>query len=137
IARLVHQIDTEGEYNTAMGMATLFHNTTGNNNTAIGSNAGSDQTTGSGNVYIGADVPDINVETDHTYIRNINNTSVSGGGTDTVTINLSTGLLGHLSSSRRHKEDIQAMSETSETLYRLKPVTYRYKKEIDVTQSLD
>jgi hypothetical protein len=25
----------------------------------------------------------------------------------------------------------------SETLYRLKPVTYRYKKEIDVTQSLD
>ena len=76
-------------------------------------------------------------ETDHTYIRNINNTSVSGGGTDTVTINFSTGLLGHLSSSRRHKEDIQPMTDASETLYRLKPVTYRYKKEIDVTRSLD
>src|SRR6185369_3318237 len=83
------------------------------------------------------DVTGANGETDHTYVRNINTTSVSGGGTDTVTINLSTGLLGHLSSSRRHKEQIQSMNNASETLYRLKPVTYRYKKEIDVTQSLD
>ena len=29
------------------------------------------------------------------------------------------------------------MNDASETLYRLKPGTYRYKKEIDVTQSLD
>ena len=29
------------------------------------------------------------------------------------------------------------MNDASETLYMLKPVTYRYKKEIDVTQSLD
>ena len=29
------------------------------------------------------------------------------------------------------------MNDASETLYRLKPVTYCYKKEIDVTQSLD
>ena len=29
------------------------------------------------------------------------------------------------------------MNDASETLYLLKPVTYRYKKEIDVTQSLD
>ncbi len=29
------------------------------------------------------------------------------------------------------------MNRASETLYRLKPVTYRYKKEIDATQSLD
>jgi len=28
-------------------------------------------------------------------------------------------------------------TDASETLYRLKPVTYRYKKEIDVTRSLD
>jgi Chaperone of endosialidase len=76
-------------------------------------------------------------ESNHTYIRNINTTSVSGAGTDTVTVNLSTGLIGHLSSSRRHKEDIQPMTDSSETLYRLKPVTYRYKKEIDVTPSLD
>src|SRR6266542_4238915 len=71
----------------------------------------------------------------HTYIRNINTTSVSGGGTDTVTIDLITGLLGHLSSSRRYKENIKPMENTSEALYQLKPVTYRYKKEIDSTQS--
>ena len=29
------------------------------------------------------------------------------------------------------------MNDASQTLYLLKPVTYRYKKEIDVTQSLD
>ncbi len=74
-------------------------------------------------------------ENNHTYIRNIEATSVNGGGTDTVTINLATGLLGHLSSSRRYKENIKPMNNASETLYRLKPVTYRYKKEIDSTQS--
>src|SRR5438046_10672098 len=74
-------------------------------------------------------------ENDHTNIRNINTASVSGGGTDTVTINLTTGLLGHLTSSRRYKEDINPMDKASEALYRLKPVTYRYKKEIDRTQS--
>jgi len=62
---------------------------------------------------------------------------VSGGFADTVTVDLNTGLLGHLTSSRRHKEDIKAMDDASETLYRLKPVTYRYKKEIDRNQALD
>ena len=74
-------------------------------------------------------------ENNHTYISNINATSVSGGGTDTVTINLTTGLLGHLSSSRRYKEDIKPMDSASQALYQLKPVAYRYKKEIDSTQS--
>ena len=126
-----------GDRNTGIGVGALGQFSGGNKNTAFGSEAGSGATTGSGNVYIGADVAGTNGETDHTYIRNIDTTSVSGGGTDTVTINLSTGLLGHLSSSRRHKEHIQAMNDASETLYLLKPVTYRYKKEIDITQSLD
>ncbi len=126
-----------GDRNTAVGVGALGQFTGGDKNTAIGSDAGSTSTTGSGNVYIGADVGGTNGETDHTYIRNINTTSVSGGGTDAVTIDLTTGLLGHLSSSRRHKEHIQPMDDASETLYLLKPVTYRYKKEIDVSQSLD
>jgi Chaperone of endosialidase len=52
-----------------------------------------------------------------------------------VTVNLTTGLLGHLVSSRRYKEEIKPMDKASEALYRLNPVTYRYKKEIDPTQS--
>ncbi|HTL79470.1 MAG TPA: tail fiber domain-containing protein, partial [Candidatus Babeliales bacterium] len=87
------------------------------------------------NVYIGAGVDGVANETGHTYIRNINLTNVSGGGTDTVTVNLATGLLGHLTSSRRYKEDIKPIDKASESLYRLKPVSYRYKKEIDSTQS--
>ena len=58
-------------------------------------------------------------------------------GTDTVTVNLTTGLLGHLSSSRRYKEDINPMDKTSEALYMLNPVTYRFKKDIDPSRSLD
>jgi hypothetical protein len=72
-----------------------------------------------------------------TYIGNINNTSVSGGGTDTVTINLTTSLLGHPTSSRRYKQDIQPMDNASQTLFAFKPVTFRYKKEIDQSQSLE
>jgi uncharacterized coiled-coil protein SlyX len=46
-------------------------------------------------------------------------------------------LLGHLSSSRRYKEDIKPMDKTSEALYMLNPVTYRFKKDIDPSRSLD
>ena len=129
--------ETDGLGNSAFGDDAMSDFISGDKNTAVGLGAGSGITTGSGNVYVGADVAAVDGETDHTYIRNINSTSVSGTGTDAVTINLSTGLLGHLSSSRRHKEDIHPMRDASETLYQLKPVTYRYKKEIDVTQGLD
>jgi trimeric autotransporter adhesin len=122
--------------NDAFGYRALFDLTNGYNNVAVGTGAGRGLTTGFLNVYIGHPAGAAN-ENGHTYIGNINNTPVSGGGTDTVTVDLSTGLLGHLSSSRRYKKEIKAMDNASETLYRLKPVTYRYKKEIDQSQSLD
>jgi len=127
--------NTTGSENTANGHLSLFSNTTGSINTALGYNAGFDATTGSGNVYIGAFVYGVPPESDHTYIRNINTTSVGGGGFDSVTVDLTTGLLGHATSSRRYKEDIKPMDKASEALYRLNPVTYRYKKEIDATQT--
>jgi hypothetical protein len=127
--------NTTGNTNVAMGLQALEHNTTGAENTALGVEAGRDQTTGSGNVYIGRSMVGVAGETNKTYIRNINTTNVSGGVADSVTVDLGTGLLGHLTSSRRYKEDIQPMDKASEALYRLKPVTYRYKKEIDRTQS--
>jgi methyl-accepting chemotaxis protein len=98
---------------------------------------GVNATTGDGNVYIGAGVEGVAGESDHTYICNIETTNVSGIGTDAVTANLSTGLLGHLTSSRRYKQEIQPMGAASETLYQLRPVTFRYKKEIDASQSLE
>jgi len=130
------QSNTTGGNNTAMGIHALSILQNGDNNVALGANAGSQLPMGNGNVFIGADVAPIlpNGDTDHTYIRNINTTSVSGGGTDTVTVNLATGLLGHLSSSRRYKEDIEPMDRASEALYLLKPVSYRYKKEIQLSR---
>src|SRR5437764_4853741 len=139
--------------NTALGYQALADLTEGNTNVAVGGLAGTDLTTGIGNINVGFQAglgnitgsdnifigifqgPATATETNHTYIGNINSTGVSGGGTDTVTINLTTGLLGHLTSSRRYKEDIKPMDKASEGLYRLKPVTYRYKNEIDRTQS--
>jgi len=91
--------------------------------------------TGSGNVCIGQGVtgePDIN---DRTYIRNVNTDTLAGGGTDFVTVDLTTGRVGHVSSSRRYKEDIKPMDNNSEALYR--PVTFRYKKEINSAQNLE
>jgi hypothetical protein len=126
-----------GFSSTAIGWGALTQSQ-GDDNTALGAGAGPSVTTGSGNVFIGAGMTGVaGNETDHTYIRNINTTSVSGFGTDAVTVNLATGLLGHATSSRRYKEDIQSMNKASETLYHLKPVTFRYKKEIDQTQSLE
>jgi hypothetical protein len=39
--------------------------------------------------------------------------------------------LGTTTSSKRFKEDIKPMDKTSEMVFALKPVTFRYKKEID------
>jgi hypothetical protein len=128
-------INTAGDRNTAIGQNALF-GSTGGGNVAVGYGAGSAVTTASDVICIGTDVAGEDVGS-HTYIGNINTTSVSGGNADFVTIDLTTGLLGHLSSSRRYKEGIKPMDDASEALYQLKPVTYRYKKEIDRTQSLD
>jgi hypothetical protein len=125
-----------GARNSAFGFTALENLTIGDGNTGIGFFAGAALVTGSDNVYIGNTSSQPN-ENNHTYISNINTTSVSGGGADTVTVDLISGLIGHLSSSRRHKEQIKPMANSSEALYRLKPVTYRYRKEIDASQTLD
>ena len=135
------EFNVDGSFNCAFGLLALSADggeTDSSANTAVGNRAGYGLRTGIGNVYIGEhETARDPGESYHTYIHNINTTSVSGGSADTVTIDLNTGLLGHLTSSRRHKEDIKGMDNASDTLYRLKPVTYRYKKEIDRNQALD
>ena len=41
------------------------------------------------------------------------------------------GHLGTATSSKRFKEEIKPMDKASEALFSLKPVTFRYKKELD------
>jgi hypothetical protein len=147
------QNNTTGGFNTAIGSGALNLNTTSNDNTAVGAGAlgtssGGNNTAvgrqaglaageGSNNVYIGSNMVGVADEINHTYIRNINTTSVSGAGTDFVTINLTTGLLGHATSSRRYKHDIRPMENSSGELFHLKPVTFHYNEEVDHSQSLD
>ena len=133
--------DTTGSSNAAYGYNALASNLTGNGDTAFGYGAldaqmsgdfniglglfaGNGVTTASNVICIGTSGANVN---DSCYIGNI---WTQPGGSQAVYVN-SDGKLGAQVSSRRFKEDIHPMEETSATLYRLKPVTFRYKKEID------
>jgi hypothetical protein len=117
--------NTTGGGNTAIGGGALANSTTGNDNTAVGVNAGSGVTTASNVIAIGTAGNDVN---DSCYIGNIfGATSSNGVG---VLVN-SNGRLGTMTSSRRFKAEIKPMDKVSEALLALKPVTFRYKKEID------
>jgi uncharacterized coiled-coil protein SlyX len=125
-----------GHDNTADGLNALLNNTTGSNNIAVGAQAGSKLTTGNNNIDIGAlgvagDANKIRIgkqgTQNGTFIAGIFNVAVTGS---TVVVN-SNGKLGVTSSSVRFKEAIKPMNDASEAILALKPVTFRYKEEID------
>jgi len=134
--------NTTGGFNTANGAFALPSNATGDNNTAIGFDALANNTTGSSNIALGLEAG-FHVTTADNVIcigelgENVSNScyigqifgATSSGGT-AVFIN-SDGRLGTTTSSRRFKEEIKPMDQASETLFALKPVTFRYKKGID------
>jgi Chaperone of endosialidase len=126
-----------GGRNTANGLLALGGNTTGSNNTALGSKAGINLTTGSNNIDIGAlgvagDSNIIRIGQPRVqmaaYIQGITGTPVASGVTVIVGTN---GHLGTIVSSERFKEGIKPMDEASEAILALKPVTFRYKHELD------
>lgn len=115
-----------GHGNTAIGSRALFGNT-GSNNVGLGLNAGSNLTNGNGNVCIGYNVVGVAGESNTTRIGNIYSSIASARP---VYIN-SDGKLGTLVSSRRFKEEIKPMEKDSEAILSLRPVSFRYKKEIE------
>lgn len=118
--------NTSGESNVAFGNVALFQST-GSRNTAIGSGAGYNLVTGDGNVYIGDSVQGENGVSNTTYIRNVYD-SITTARQVYVDAN---NKIGTLASTRRVKDDIESMAGASETILALRPVTFRYKKEID------
>ena len=120
-----------GEFNTAVGSQALRDNMDGDSNTAIGDSAGFN-ITGSGNVCIGAGVNGFAGENNITRIRNV----YDSVATERAVYVTSDNRIGTLSSSRRYKEQIKPMENASETIHALRPVTFRYKKEIDARHSL-
>ena len=136
--------NTEGDDNTAIGVGALanniggdenvavglnaLNNSTANNNVALGNYAGFGATTGSNNVYIGYQIEGTAGESNACYIGSIFNQTSMGGSPVYVDANSK---LGTLTSSKRFKENIEPMDNASNALFALKPVTFRYKKEID------
>jgi trimeric autotransporter adhesin len=133
--------NTTGGFNTAVGDGALFSNIDGGLNTAIGTDAGYN-ITGSGNIDIGNDVTGVAGESNTIRIGdnlpgNQGESACYVGGiygqfaaTSQVYINAD-GKLGAVASSQRFKDDIKPMDKASEAILALKPVTFRYKKEID------
>jgi Chaperone of endosialidase len=141
--------NTTGNFNTGDGWTALDNNQIGSMNTALGFGAGY-FVEGNNNIDIGTggDPADSNtirigVVTEYTdpdppnevhpahtatYIAGIRGAPISGG--TAVGVN-SNGQLGVRPSSARFKEAIQPMDRASEAILALKPVTFRYQKELD------
>jgi hypothetical protein len=119
--------NTTGNFNTTCGAHSLINNSTGNGNTILGFDTGNSITTASNVICIGENVAGENVS-NSCFIGNIFGATATAG--ISVFIN-SSGQLGTITSSRRFKEEIRPMEQASNALFSLKPVTFRYKKEID------
>jgi hypothetical protein len=154
------QNSTTGGGNMASGEAALLEDTTGGNNTASGTYALQNNTTGSNNIAVGfyaagdvgggnsnnIDIGTQGVSTDgatansgvirigtpgtqtSAYIAGISGASVAGGAAVYVT---GTGQLGTVLSSRRFKEQITDMGDSSSKLFELRPVNFFYKPRYD------
>jgi hypothetical protein len=129
--------NTTGNANTADGAYALSANTTGDNNIAIGFAAGTNIYTGYNNIVIGnaglsTDNNVIRIGTTDvqtkTFIAGISGATVATGAA--VLVN-SLGQLGVATSSEKFKRDIQTMGDASDVLLSLRPVTFRYKPELD------
>jgi hypothetical protein len=102
----------------------------------LGQSAGINLTTGSNNIEIGnpgaaGDSGKIRLGTvthQNTFIAGIYGVTVAKGVGVVVDPN---GQLGTKGSSERLKADIRPMDKASEAIHALKPVTFRYKKELD------
>ena len=129
--------NSNGNRNTAIGFDALGNNTTGNSNIALGYGAGVSLTTGSNNIDIGnigqpgesnsIRIGKIGTQT-NTHIAGISGATVPTG---VAVIVDSSGHLGTITSSARFKDEIKPMDKASEVILALKPVTFRYKQEID------
>jgi hypothetical protein len=128
--------NTQGYENTAIGAAALLNNTTGSGNIAVGSDAGLNISNGYNNIDIGNPGVDFEAGTIRlgtvgthlaTFIAGISGATVTG----TAVVVNSSGQLGVAPSSARFKDAIKPMGKASEGILAFKPVTFRYKKDID------
>ena len=101
----------------------------------MGALAGTNLTTGSNNIYIDSrgrstesGTIRIGAQQGRTFVAGISGVTVAGGVGVIVDTN---GQLGTVVSSARYKDAIKPMDKASEAILALKPVTFRYKHELD------
>ena len=130
--------NTTGSYDVFEGLYAGNYNSTGNYNVFEGYGAGSYNTTGSYNIYIGSSGNSAGQESNTIRIGDPTNQKttfiagvygVNNGGVP-VSINAN-GQLGTTGSSRRFKDSILDMNDSSSKLYQLRPVTFYYKPQYD------
>jgi len=133
---LALESNTTGHDNIAEGFEALANNKSGSSNIALGSSAGINLTTGSNNIDIGAqgvagEANKIRIgkqgTQNGTFIAGISGVAVTGSQV-VVSAN---GKLGVAASSARFKQAIKPMDKASEAILALKPVTFRYKQDLD------
>jgi hypothetical protein len=140
-------------FNTALGRGALFRSQ-GDQNVGLGFFAGANLSDGgTNNIYIGNAGPvPIGTESNTIRLGTQTATTVTTGGeshpipahtatfiagisgaavTGSAVLVSSSGQLGVRGSSKRFKEEIKPMDNASEAILALKPVAFRYKKEID------
>ena len=129
------QNNSSGASNIAVGVSALQSNTTGNGNIAIGLAAGAGLFTGSSNIYLGAQAKASNELNTMRLGQSQSSTFLAGvrgaktGLANAVAVFIDgNGQLGTINSAARFKEDIREMGDYSRGLYKLRPVTYRYKE---------
>jgi hypothetical protein len=128
---------THGNSNTAIGANALDAISRGGQNIAVGSFAGGFLNSGDNNIDIGNSgfgndsntirIGDPAFQT-ATYIAGISGATVPSGVTVIVG---SDGHLGTIVSSARFKDEIKPMDKVSEAILALRPVTFRYKQQLD------
>jgi hypothetical protein len=138
--------NTIGSGNTAVGFQALSDNLIGGRNTAIGSGALANATAGfnigvgndagtsfvsaTNSIAIGAPGAGPFADTSNTcFIGSIFDQNVSDPGSQEAVFVDQFNVVGIFNSSRRYKHDIQPMDKVSETLYRLKPVTFKFNSD--------
>jgi hypothetical protein len=130
-------VSNAGNNNVAIGVAALEKNTTGSHNIGLGSSAGRRLTIGDNNIDIGNQglpresnvirIGTVGTQT-NTFIAGINGVTVAGGVAVVIDAN---GQLGTTTSSASFKEAVKPMDKASEAILSLKPVTFRYKHDLD------
>src|SRR5215472_5289780 len=116
--------NASGQLNVAIGDS-AGANSTGDNNIMIGTGSGNNVTTAANVICIGTSGENVS---NTCYIGSIFGANNAGG--TAVFVN-SDGQLHVNTSSKRFKEGIKPMDKGSEALLALKPVTFRYRQEID------